>query len=152
VLAAGSLAVVPVADEAPSDTGVAVGFRDFWDWSDGVGKEIKSFAAESLGAEDAFGAGQEVVGDVFEVTAVFVPGAGGGDVVGCAFAWGLLLVRLLFTRTLGAIWLTSDLDQNRKVFSSSLTPRLEGLEKLKAVTIWRDLYIDVMTILWRRLV
>jgi hypothetical protein len=31
VLAAGSFAVVPVADDAPSDAGVSVGFRDFRD-------------------------------------------------------------------------------------------------------------------------
>jgi hypothetical protein len=89
VLAARSLAVVPVADDAPPDAGVAVGLGDFWDWSDGVGEEVESFAAEGAGAEGAFGAGEEVVGDVGKVAAVFVPGAGGGDVVGCAFTWGV---------------------------------------------------------------
>lgn len=87
VLAAGSLAVVPVADDAPSDAGVSVGFRDFRDCGDGVCEEVESLAAESSGAERAFGAGEEVVGDVFEVAAVFVPRAGRGYVVGCAFAW-----------------------------------------------------------------
>lgn len=89
MLAARSLAVVPVADDAPSDAGVAVGFRDVGDWSDGVGEEVESFAAEGLRAEGAFGAGEEVVGDVGEVAAVFVPGASGGDVVCCAFACGV---------------------------------------------------------------
>lgn len=88
MLAAGSLAVVPVADDAPSDAGVAVGFGDFRDWGDGVGEEVENFAVEGAGAEGAFGAGEEVVGDVGEVAAVFVPGAGGGDVVCCAFACG----------------------------------------------------------------
>ena len=86
VLTTGSFAVVPVADDAPSDAGVFVGFRVLRDGGDGVCEEVESFAAEDSGAEGAFGAGEEVVGDVFEVAAVFVPGAGGGDVVGCAFA------------------------------------------------------------------
>ena len=92
MLAAGSFAIVPVADDAPFDTGVFVGFRDGRDCSDGVCEEVESFAAERSGAEGAFGAGEEVVGDVFEVATVFVPGAGGGDVVGCAFSWGSCLL------------------------------------------------------------
>jgi hypothetical protein len=92
VLAAGSFAVVPVAEDTPSDAGVFVGFRDFRDGGDGVCEEVESLAAEGFGVEGALGAGEEVVGDVFEVAAVFVPGAGGGDVVGCAFSWGSCLL------------------------------------------------------------
>jgi hypothetical protein len=88
VLTAGSFAVVPVADDAPSNAGVSVGFGDVRDWSEGVCEEVESFAAEGFGVEGAFCAGEEVVGDVLEVTTVFVPGAGRGNVVGCAFAWG----------------------------------------------------------------
>jgi hypothetical protein len=91
VLAAGSFAVVPVADDAPSDAGVSVGFRNFRDCSDGVCEEIESLAAKISRAEGAFGAGKEVVGDVLEVPAVFVPGTGGGDMVGCAFACEFLV-------------------------------------------------------------
>lgn len=90
MLAARALAVVPVADDAPPDSGVAVGFGDVGDWGYGsVGEEVGGFAAaEGLRVEgdDAFGSGEEVVGDVFEVAAVFVPGTGGRDVVCCAFA------------------------------------------------------------------
>lgn len=50
------------------------------------------------------------------------------------------------------MWLTSDFDQNGKIFSSTFMPRLERFEKLKAVTGWRDLHIYVMTVFRRRLV
>ena len=98
MLATGSFAVVPVANDAPSDAGVFVGLCDFWDWSDGVCEEVESFAAEGSGAEGAFGAGEEIVGDVLEVASVFVPGAGGGDVVGCAFAWVFAVSLVVFAQ------------------------------------------------------
>ena len=50
------------------------------------------------------------------------------------------------------IELTSDLDQNRKIFSSAMMPGLEGFEKLEAVAGWRNLYINGFTILQRRLI
>ena len=93
MLAAGSFAVVPVADDAPSDAGVFVGFRDLRDGGDGVCEEVESFAAEDSGAEGAFGAGEEVVGDVFEVAAIFIPGTSWGDMIGCAFSYSILSVQ-----------------------------------------------------------
>lgn len=90
MLAARAFAIVPVADYAPSDSGVAVRFGDFGDGSYcSAGEEVGCFAAaEGSRVDYAFCGGEQVVGDVFEVAAVFVPGAGGGDVVGCAFACG----------------------------------------------------------------
>jgi hypothetical protein len=75
VLATGAFAVVPVADDAPSGYRVAVGFGDFRDSGDGVGGEVDSFATEGFGSgpDGALGAGEQVVGDVFEVAAVSVP-------------------------------------------------------------------------------
>lgn len=99
MLAARALAVVPVADYAPTDSGVPVGFGDVGDGSYGsVGEEVGGFAAaERLRVEgdDAFGGREEVVGDVFEVAAVFVPGAGGGDVICCAFACEVGMVSIV---------------------------------------------------------
>jgi hypothetical protein len=48
-------------------------------------------SADRVAAVEGLCAGEQVVGDVLEVAAVFVPGAGGGDVVGCAFScgWGV---------------------------------------------------------------
>lgn len=152
MLAAGSFAVVPVADDAPSDAGVSVGFRDFRDRGDRVCEEVESLAAKGFGAEGTFSAGEEVVGDVLEVPAVFVPGASGGDVVGCTFAWELLSVRSSIGDTPRAKRLTSNFDQNRKIFSSALMPRLERLEKLEAAAGWRNLDSNVSTILRRRLI
>ena len=86
VLAAGALAVVPVAEDAPSHACIAVALCDSRDGIDGSGGEVEGLAAESLGVDGGFCAGEEVVGDVGKVAAVFVPGAGGGDVVGGAFA------------------------------------------------------------------
>ena len=152
VLAAGSFAVVPVADDAPSDAGVSVGFRDFRDCSDGVCEEVESLAANRFAAEGAFGTGEEVVGDVLEVPAVSVPWASGGDVVGCTFAWGLLSVRSSIGDTPRAKWLTSNFDQNGKIFSSTLMPGLERLEKLEAAAGWRNLDVNILAILRRRLI
>jgi hypothetical protein len=64
----------------------------------------------------------------------------------------LLLIRGHSRETLEAVWLTSDFDQDRKIVSSAFMPWLERFEKLQAVTVWRDLYIYVFTILRRRLV
>ena len=77
MLTTGSFAVVPVADDAPPDAGVSVRLRDFGHHGDGVGDEIESFAAEDFGSDVAFCAGEEVVGDIFEVAAVLVPWACG---------------------------------------------------------------------------
>ena len=86
VFAAGAFAVVPVAEDAPFDACVAVGFGDGGDGVEGLRQGVESLAAEVSGADSCLGAGKEVVRDVLEVATVFVPGAGRGDVVGCAFA------------------------------------------------------------------
>lgn len=77
VLAAGALAIVPVAEDAPSDACIAVALCDSRDCIDCLCGEVESLAAESLGVDGGFCAGEEVVRDVLEVAAVFVPRAGG---------------------------------------------------------------------------
>lgn len=61
VLAAGAFAVVPVADDAPSDACVAVAFSDSRNGVEGLCQEIDSLAAEGLGVDTGFCAGKEVV-------------------------------------------------------------------------------------------
>ena len=95
MLAAGAFAVVPVADDAPFDAGRFVGLGNGGDGVEGVGQEVEGLAAGGSGfvfifgvtEGGAFGAGEEVGGDVGEVAAIFVPGARGGDVVCRAFSW-----------------------------------------------------------------
>ena len=86
MLPAGAFAVVPIPDNAPSDSCVAVRLRDRGDGVDGSRGEVEGLSAERLGADGALCAGQEIVGDVLQMAAVFVPRAGGGDVVGGTFA------------------------------------------------------------------
>lgn len=56
---------------------------------------------------------EHIVADVLEVTAVFVPGSGRGDVVGCAFAL--------------------DFDEELHVICASGLPGREGRQELEAV-------------------
>jgi hypothetical protein len=86
MLAAGAFAVVPIADDAPSDTRVPVLLRDLGYSVDDIREGVECVTADRVAAVEGLCAGEEVVRDVPEVAAVFVPGAGGGDVVGCAFA------------------------------------------------------------------
>jgi hypothetical protein len=57
VLATRSFAVVPVADDAPSDAGASIIFCDFRNSGDSVGDKDESFAADGLGADGALCAG-----------------------------------------------------------------------------------------------
>jgi len=50
------------------------------------------------------------------------------------------------------MWLTLDFDQDGKVFGFAFVPGLEGFQKLEAVAGWRNLHIDVLTVLWGCLV
>jgi len=87
VLAAGALAVVPVADDAPCDSCVPVRLCDYRDCVDGLRDSVEGLATQSLRVDCGFCAREQVVGDVLEVASVFVPGPGGRDVVGSAFAF-----------------------------------------------------------------
>ena len=86
MLAARSLAVVPVAENAPPDARVAVLLRDFGDSVDDVREGVESVTADRVAVVESLRTSEEVVRDVLQVAAVFVPGAGGGDVVGGTFA------------------------------------------------------------------
>jgi len=86
MLAAGAFAVVPVAEDAPSDACVPVLLRDLGDSVDDTREGVESVSADRVAAVQGLCAGEEVVRNVLEVAAVFVPGTGGGDVIGCAFA------------------------------------------------------------------
>jgi len=87
VLAAGALAVVPVADDAPCDSCVPVRFRDGGDCVDSLRDGVEGLAAQNLKVDSGFCAREQVVRDVLKVASVFVPGPGGRDVVGSAFAF-----------------------------------------------------------------
>jgi hypothetical protein len=65
VLAAGAFAVVPVAEDAPSDACGSVSLCDSGHHVDVLCGEVESLSAKCPRADGGFCAGEEVVGDVF---------------------------------------------------------------------------------------
>lgn len=91
VFARRAFAVVVLTDDDPANVRTLVIFGDFrdgedsWGWGGG---EIPSVTTVGCAREEGvFGTDEEVVGDIFEMAAVIIPGAGRGDMVGCAFAF-----------------------------------------------------------------
>jgi hypothetical protein len=133
VLAAGALAVVPVADDAPSNACVAVALCDSGHHIYDLRGEVESLSAKLLRADAGLCAGEKVVGDVLQVAAVFVPWAGGGDMVGGTFALGRVSAILSTKNTermshAHSPWTLIKTDRSRAL------PSTQGL---KGVRSWR---------------
>ncbi|EKG17252.1 hypothetical protein MPH_05542 [Macrophomina phaseolina MS6] len=157
VFTAGSFAVIILANDAPADARRLVLLGHFGHGSGRMGRasEVNGVAAADgrvVEEEGVFGADEKVVGDIFKMAAVVIPGAGRGYMVCRAFSCARKSVELWYVDEGGHQRLTFHFEQDSQVLCITGLPAFEGLEELELVTFWVYNDLECSPVLCRGLV